>query len=478
MVLINVKHLSKDLPMIPGRPHELEDSPPAYEPVASTTYDPYIQHVASEPTQLVQKPDTHSSAESAPADVDRKPEDTAPPSTQSLPVPGPSRGQPSSESNVSVPLPQPPPIRPARSELSLSYPSSTKRRPHARRRASGSDYRSSRPHSMLRLSSALSDKSKERTASKSPSGTVTPLAASEIMSGFLRDLLTRQLVVEQSAEVVLKGCTDACREYGLSLAALLQEPIVEGHTPIYWAVVKCGPGPQTSFIHELLSAFLTCAAPLTEATLSDIRHACLENPIQELFQWIRRLPAITPLIGAAEVLFSGEVPEDDVVVEELSGDKDMFVGHFRILMFQKRMRVLKHVDIEFIARGRLWCLKVYVATAEDARKMRHGIRPGAWVVTLSLLEGSQPTWVDSGFIVCNNDGTATQIEGNHANWLRLKHNHQLTAPPHSVSASSFFKDAFAVDCLSSGSPYVQSDGSLSIRLEASLRKEDTGCIIC
>ena len=98
--------------------------------------------------------------------------------------------------------------------------------------------------------------------------------------------------------------------------------------------------------------------------------------------------------------------------------------------------------------GKLWSLQVYVATPENARKMRHGAKPGAWVVSLSLLESSQPTWVDAGFIVCKKDGTPTQAESPDPNWLRLKSTHQLAAPPRPSTISASFKEAFSLECLS------------------------------
>ncbi|KZT72344.1 hypothetical protein DAEQUDRAFT_763071 [Daedalea quercina L-15889] len=478
MLLINVKHDNKDLPPVPGKPEDPLDAPPAYEPVASTSYNPFVQEAVSAPAQLVQEPATCISTETVAFGGVFDDADQGSSITPSPPAPRPSlREEHVSESNVTLSVPQPSLRRVARSELSL--PSSTSRRPQSGRRSS--DHRISRPYGTVRLSSAPplpSDKSEKNASRKSFGGHVTPQNATEIMSGFLRDLLARQFTVEQSAEIVLKGCADACRVYGLSLATLLQESSVEGHTPIYWAIVKCSPDPESTFTHELLAAFLTYAAPLTEATLSDIRLACLENPDQELFQWIRRSPSITPLFGAADVLFSGAVPKDEVIVEELPGENDMFVGHFRLLMFQKRMRVLKQVALEFIARGRLWSLQIYVATNENARKMRHRAKPGAWVVTLGLLEGSQPTWVDSGFIVCKNDGTATQAEGSEMNWLRLKSSCQLMAPPRLNNVNATFKEGFAVQCLSPGNIYVQPDGALGIRLEASLKPQETGCVIC
>lgn len=355
MLLVDVKHLSKTLPAVPvpGKAEEAIDAPPAYEPIASTSNHPYLQNLVSALAEPVEESELYARAEAAQPvvgnDVECTPGSESP-VTPSAPAPRPSlRHLRASESDVSLAAPKPLFQRPAHSDLCLAASTSTLRLSHARRR-SAADFRNARPYSTVRISSAPPfDKSEKRSPSKSTSGT---LDASTIMADFLRDLLTKQFAVEQSADVVLKGCADACRVYGLALATLLQEQSIEGHTPIYWAVVKCSPGPDCTFAHELLSAFLDHAAPLTESTLSDIRHACLENPDQALFQWVRRHPAITPLFGASEVLFSGAVPEDDVRVDELPGDNDMFIAHFRVLMFQKRMRVLKHVGLEFIARGK------------------------------------------------------------------------------------------------------------------------------
>ncbi|KAI0732539.1 hypothetical protein C8Q72DRAFT_120838 [Fomitopsis betulina] len=482
MLLVDVKHLSKTLPAVPvpGKAEEAIDAPPAYEPIASTSNHPYLQNLVSALAEPVEESELYARVEAAQPVVGNDvecPPGSESPVTPSAPAPRPSlRHLRASESDVSLAAPKPPFQRPAHSDLCLAASTSTLRLSHARRR-SAADFRNARPYSTVRMSSAPPfDKSEKRSPSKSTSGT---LDASTIMADFLRDLLTKQFAVEQSADVVLKGCADACRVYGLTLATLLQEQSVEGHTPIYWAVVKCSPGPACTFAHELLSAFLDHAAPLTESTLSDIRHACLENPDQALFQWVRRHPAITPLFGASEVLFSGAVPEDDVRVDELPGDNDMFIAHFRVLMFQKRMRVLKHVGLEFIARGRLWSLQVYVASPENARKMRHGAKPGAWVVSLALLEGSQQSWVDSGLIVCKKGGMPTPAEDSETNWLRLKSSHPLTALPSRPSAvSTSFKEPFPLECLSASGPYVQPDGTLEIRLEASLKQRETGCIIC
>ena len=359
MLLINVKHMSKDLPAIPlsGKAQEPLDAPPAYEPVASTSYNPYLQNPISTPVEVREEPESYVPADAAQHEAESDGEDaesgSESPAIRSAPVPRPSLKQiRTSSSDAFLSASSPPHRRPTHSDLSLPTGSSTLRLSQHRRRSSA-ELRNARSYSNVRISSAPPfDKNEKRSpSSKSVSGTVTPQDAGTIMAGFLRDLLTKQFAVEQCADVVLKGCADACRAYGLMLSTLLQESSIEGHTPIYWAVVKCSPDPDTTFTHELLSAFLDYAAPLTESTLSDIRHACLENPDQELFQWIRRHPSITPLFGAAEVLFSGAVPEDDVRVEELPGDNDMFIAHFRVLMFQKRMRVLKHVGLEFIARG-------------------------------------------------------------------------------------------------------------------------------
>lgn len=78
---------------------------------------------------------------------------------------------------------------------------------------------------------------------------------------------------------ILASCAQSCSAKNLSLSTLLQEPTVAGHIAIYWAIVNYRP--------SLLDALLGHSSPLTPATQSEMRKACLVASNQELFQNLR-----------------------------------------------------------------------------------------------------------------------------------------------------------------------------------------------
>lgn len=91
--------------------------------------------------------------------------------------------------------------------------------------------------------------------------------------------LIRDLVLNAESPNLLGSCSDACRTYGLDLSALLQEPSIEHHSAIYWAILNRRDA--------LLPSLLVHAAPLSQSTISDIRLACLTSSNQHLFQSLR-----------------------------------------------------------------------------------------------------------------------------------------------------------------------------------------------
>ena len=105
--------------------------------------------------------------------------------------------------------------------------------------------------------------------------------------------LIRDLVLNADApHILLDSCANACRTYRLDLTALLQEPCIEHHSAIYWGVLNRR--------EALLPLLLIQAAPLSQATLSEIRLACLATANQALFQSLRCRresmdKAVTPL---------------------------------------------------------------------------------------------------------------------------------------------------------------------------------------
>ncbi|EIW54156.1 uncharacterized protein TRAVEDRAFT_60610 [Trametes versicolor FP-101664 SS1] len=332
------------------------------------------------------------------------------------------------------------------------------------------------------------------------------------IQGLIRDLVKQN--DPHGALGVLESCADACRSFDLAISSLLQERTIEGHTPLYWAIINRPAESAPSDEPDLVTALLSHAAPLSDATVDELRLACLHTSDHGLFQRLRRTPAFSPLSGSDELILGGNVPVDDVDVEDVPGDESGFVARFRMPMFQKRMRISEEISLEFIAKGRLWALKFIVAKDHETRAGYQFMRPGSWVAVLSLLPHSPPTWIDSRLVIedprarthppppPDPTGPPTSlreaVEGmmqfdaqpgsakpKPKIELRMKRSEQLTAPPnmrypnHSVIPAPFEENTLAHSLQFKGCPYIESDGSLVARLEARLvQPSGQDCIIC
>ncbi|KAJ7879911.1 hypothetical protein B0H14DRAFT_2707847 [Mycena olivaceomarginata] len=281
---------------------------------------------------------------------------------------------------------------------------------------------------------------------------------------------------------ILKSCADA---------TVLQEKSVEGHTPcksrVYWAI---SPEPQDHT--DLLTAILSLSTPLTAATMSDVRLACLLTSDQVLFQRLRT--------QQDAMLLDATIPPDDICVENVDGVEGAFIVDFAVVRFLKRMLVSKSVVLDFIARNRMWRLSFNVTTQEQRRS---GLQPGAWYVSLSLLENSPPTWIDSRLLIPAPSETAMEppsISGFAGGLFgagkprprptlsaRLKATDQLQAPRRGPSShrnriivpmDGGDADGGLGSLQYAGSPYIAADETLRGRLEARLAKPEADCIIC
>lgn len=170
----------------------------------------------------------------------------------------------------------------------------------------------------------------------------------ETVINLIRDVVK---VPDAAAISVLRDCEEACASHNLSISTILQEKTIEGHSALYWAIIKRPRDLPGGAGMELVEAMLAKAAPLNVTTVSDIRLACLQTSDEVLFQRLRHTPAFSPLSGTDEMLLGENIPPDDIVVEEVAGNQGEFVVMFRIPHFQKRMRISKRITLEFIARG-------------------------------------------------------------------------------------------------------------------------------
>lgn len=175
------------------------------------------------------------------------------------------------------------------------------------------------------------------------------------VAGLIHDLVTKPYDSQSDGGAlgILQSCADACAAYDLSLSTLLQEPTLERRTPLYWAIAN-RPSPTVPPEEDqadLVTTLLAHSTPLTAATVSEIRLACVQTGDQALYARLRRCGAFAPLTRTEEIVVGDAAPPDEVEIEDVDGDEGAFVARMWMPMFQKRMRISKAVRVEFIARG-------------------------------------------------------------------------------------------------------------------------------
>jgi hypothetical protein len=210
------------------------------------------------------------------------------------------------------------------------------------------------------LSSSRSEKGKARPGNWKFKFTESPEARKEreirkTILDLLRDVIQQHLCNPQAAVGILQSCAHACTTHSVSFSTLLQEKSIENRTPLYWTIVKRLPDEHQEIEDhqgpDLLSALLSYASPLTQATITELRLACLATSDQTLFHRLRQSPEFAPVSGVNQMLLGVTMSPDDIAVEDLPGDVGGFAVDFVIPHFNKRMTVAREIHLEFIARS-------------------------------------------------------------------------------------------------------------------------------
>ncbi|KAI0248351.1 hypothetical protein BJV78DRAFT_1112481, partial [Lactifluus subvellereus] len=216
---------------------------------------------------------------------------------------------------------------------------------------------------------------------------------------------------------ILSACAQACKLGGLDLSTVLQEMMIEGYPPIYWAIVNrdAASGSSGVALDSLVFALLGACRPLIPGTLDAIRVACMMASDNVLLQRLfREIPPLSPLSARDALLLGPANQGDHVSVEEKRDGTGSFVAHIQIPRFNLRMRVCKSVAVEFVAScaylfrvfpeayllthtpvGRIWILRfnAVVETAPDGQPR------SKWYLSLELGEHSQPTTVNASLLI-------------------------------------------------------------------------------
>ncbi|KAF7326653.1 hypothetical protein MVEN_02602400 [Mycena venus] len=213
--------------------------------------------------------------------------------------------------------------------------------------------------------------------------------------------LIHDLVRDQTADSniscvgILESCSEVCAAQQVNMPNLLQQPYIEGHTPLYWAIVKRpvdDSEPPASFeLPPLIRALLAYSAPLKESTIKDIHLACLHNCDQWLYQSLRLCPDFAALSRKDQLLLGVQVPPDAVVVGAPARHDAPFTVEFAFVQFQKRMRVSQDVHLEFISHARMWQMSFFVASNTS------GLDDGQWAARLKMYENGPITSVTATY---------------------------------------------------------------------------------
>jgi len=178
----------------------------------------------------------------------------------------------------------------------------------------------------------------------------------------IRDLVTTKKITPSSESVtqIANACAAALPR--AEFLNLLQSLNIEGHTPLYWAIL--------SGRLEVFRAFTKFISIWSYICASDLRLACMATNNHALFMqmdlrryigrtskpFCRRVSILISYLSAddAPLRRSLDYPPDDVKVQLEEGDVlngHKFVVLFRFKMCQKRLCILKDVSTEFVAAG-------------------------------------------------------------------------------------------------------------------------------
>ncbi|KAG1862678.1 hypothetical protein F4604DRAFT_1957370 [Suillus subluteus] len=201
-------------------------------------------------------------------------------------------------------------------------------------------------------SSKVIDDSKESVSNAPPpystTSESTPAVSASTLQTCILDIVSAPDLTPFSVAPIVDACSTTFS--AAEFSDFLQTLNIEGHTALYWAIVNER--------REAFTALLKFTPELSSVCSSDLRLACMITNDQALFAQLN-LGDTNPKDGPLRRSLG--CPPDDVQVH--SGDglgENHFVAHFRIRKFQKRIRIIRDLSVEFVAEGRIWSLKTSI----------------------------------------------------------------------------------------------------------------------
>ncbi|KAJ7271006.1 hypothetical protein C8J57DRAFT_1320408 [Mycena rebaudengoi] len=221
------------------------------------------------------------------------------------------------------------------------------------------------------------------------------------VSGLIHDLVRNQTLSDTNASCVgiLDSCREVCAANSISLSSLLQEPYIEGHCPVYWAIVNRptdGSDPASLEIPPLVQALLAYSAPLAKSNIKDIRLACRHKGDQRLFQSLRMCPEMQALSEKDRLLLGVTVPPDTISVGIPARHDAPFSVEFEFAHFQKRMHVSQIATLDFVSHARVWEIAFFVVSFFGQTDK---LPSGQWTARLRLRDQSPKATVTATYLL-------------------------------------------------------------------------------
>ncbi|KAG2044000.1 hypothetical protein BDR03DRAFT_1005192 [Suillus americanus] len=197
----------------------------------------------------------------------------------------------------------------------------------------------------------------------------------KIVLSRIRDIVSAPDFIPSSIAPVIETCVTHDAFSPAEFSNLLQTPIIEGHTAMYWAVVN--------HRREALSAFAVFIPRFSSVCFDDLRLACMI--INDHASFAQLNFKLGPVIDSKDEPLRRllNCPPDEVQVQ--TGDRlseNKFTVCFRFRMFQKRLRMAHVLTTEFVAGDMVW--RIWVAYFCTTPSMI------GWYVTLRLSRHSSP----------------------------------------------------------------------------------------
>ena len=179
--------------------------------------------------------------------------------------------------------------------------------------------------------------------------------ARERVRSSIHTLLFRGLTSDEERISVFSKCARVCMDCDLDFSAVLQEPLIEGQIPVYWAILNrpaTSPEVNDDASNALIFTLLNASGSIKKTTSDSVRLACMwmsNNALLQHLFW--QFPGLSPLSMSDRMLL-GPTGGDVVNVEETRDGSGAFVAHVNIRRFRLRMNSSKLIIIEFITFGR------------------------------------------------------------------------------------------------------------------------------